>query len=327
MAVEITNSLLSLQPGVEAEAALPPQSFHWQLEDYAYFHKCGEITTSPDVQCFGFNCAFCPAICLQFSVFIDHIRSQHMQDMRRRYEVADEKIEQTTQTDFNLMLMDMHMDSDIFQMDATTEQAAGATTTAVAVAATTTATTMSTTNAIRPDKRTKKTNWNETWGSAAAETTLGLANVCMDLGMGMDMGNVGPQTQSQLQASSSSNNNNATLLQLSNKSLITTTTTTTTTTPAEIDFVHVLENPLPPSPHPYTQPVDSPRLHSIDSCGMIHDLSDVAAAAAAAVPITSLPPPAYAATLEANSRGALSVATPHRYETRRVVSIVVNRNR
>ncbi|KAH8372342.1 hypothetical protein KR093_011074, partial [Drosophila rubida] len=90
---------------------LPPQSFHWQLEDFAYFHKCGEITTSPDVQCFGFNCAFCPAICLQFSVFIDHIRGHHMQDMRRRYEVADAKIEQTTQTDFNQLLMDIHMDS------------------------------------------------------------------------------------------------------------------------------------------------------------------------------------------------------------------------
>lgn len=241
-----------------------------------------------------------------------------MQDMRRRYEVADEKIEQTTQTDFNLMLMDMHMDSDIFQMEqaATTPPTITTTTTA-------TATAMATTNiAIRPERRTKKANWNETWGSS--ETTLaGLANVCMDMGLamgmgGVEMGNVVPQTQSQ-----------ATLLQLSNKGLTTTTTTTTSTTPAEIDFVHVLENPLPPSPHPPASVHDSTQLHSIDPCGMIHELSDVAAVGAAGVAaVTALPPPAYSATLETNSRGAFtSVATtPHRYETRRVVSRV-KRNR
>lgn len=238
-----------------------------------------------------------------------------MQDMRRRYEVADEKIEQTTQTDFNLMLMDMHMDSDIFQMEQATATSA--------VPATTTATAMATTNAIRPERRTKKANWNETWGSS--ETTLaGLANVCMDMGVGMgmggvEMGNVVPQTQSQ-----------ASLLQLSNKGLTTTTTLTTTTptTPAEIDFVHVLENPLPRSPQPPPPVHDSTRLHSIDPCGMIHELSDVAAVGAAGVAVTALPPPAYSATLETNSRGAFtSVATtPHRYETRRVVSRV-NRNR
>lgn len=242
-----------------------------------------------------------------------------MQDMRRRYEVADEKIEQTTQTDFNLMLMDMHMDSDIFQMEQATATSA-APALAPATTTTTTATAMATTNiAIRPERRTKKANWNETWGSS--ETTLaGLANVCMDMGVGMgmgmggvEMGNVVPQTQSQ-----------ATLLQLSNKGL-TTTTTTTPTTPAEIDFVHVLENPLPRSPQTPPPVHDSTRLHSIDPCGMIHELSDVAAGVA----VTALPPPAYsAATLETNSRGAFtSVATtPHRYETRRVVSRV-NRNR
>lgn len=247
-----------------------------------------------------------------------------MQDMRRRYEVADEKIEQTTQTDFNLMLMDMHMDSDIFQMEQATATSA-APAPAPATTTTATATAMATTNiAIRPERRTKKANWNETWGSS--ETTLaGLANVCMDMGVGMgmgmggvEMGNVVPQTQSQ-----------ATLLQLSNKGL-TTTTTTTPTTPAEIDFVHVLENPLPRSPHPPPPVHDSStRLHSIDPCGMIHELSDVAAVGAAGVAVTALPPPAYsAATLETNSRGAFtSVATtPHRYETRRVVSRV-NRNR
>jgi len=67
----------------------------WQLEDYAFFRKCGEITVSPDVQSFGFNCAFCPAICLQFSVFMDHIRVQHTQDVSRRYETEEERCPQT----------------------------------------------------------------------------------------------------------------------------------------------------------------------------------------------------------------------------------------
>ncbi|XP_017066104.1 uncharacterized protein LOC108104500 [Drosophila eugracilis] len=79
------------------------QSSNWQLEDYAFFRKCGEITASPDVQSFGFNCSFCPAICLQFSVFMDHIREQHTQDMRRRYESGEEK---NHQTDLVIMELD-----------------------------------------------------------------------------------------------------------------------------------------------------------------------------------------------------------------------------
>ncbi|XP_016943469.3 uncharacterized protein rgr [Drosophila suzukii] len=83
-----------------------PQSSNWQLEDYAFFRKCGEITASPDVQSFGFNCAFCPAICLQFSVFMDHIRVQHTQDMRRRYEAGEGRSQQQTQTDLVIMELD-----------------------------------------------------------------------------------------------------------------------------------------------------------------------------------------------------------------------------
>ncbi|XP_043641888.1 uncharacterized protein LOC122612378 [Drosophila teissieri] len=75
----------------------------WQLEDYAFFRKCGEITASPDVQSFGFNCAFCPAICLQFSVFMDHIRVQHTQDVSRRYETEEER---NPQTDLVIMELD-----------------------------------------------------------------------------------------------------------------------------------------------------------------------------------------------------------------------------
>ncbi|KAH8277683.1 hypothetical protein KR018_003539 [Drosophila ironensis] len=88
---------------------IQPQEPHpqWPLEDYAYFRKCGEITASPDAQCFGFNCAFCPSICLQFSVFADHIRAQHAQDMRRRYESGGEKLEQATQTDLLILEMDL----------------------------------------------------------------------------------------------------------------------------------------------------------------------------------------------------------------------------
>ncbi|KAH8245848.1 hypothetical protein KR038_005429 [Drosophila bunnanda] len=84
------------------------QSLSWQLEDYAYFRKCGEITASPDVQSFGFNCAFCPAICLQFSVFMDHVREQHTQEVRRRYDAvtAGERAEQQTQTDLVIMELD-----------------------------------------------------------------------------------------------------------------------------------------------------------------------------------------------------------------------------
>ncbi|KAH8232898.1 hypothetical protein KR026_001739 [Drosophila bipectinata] len=97
--------MLPLQEQVQQQES-PAQSLTWQLEDYAYFRKCGEITASPDVQCFGFNCAFCPSICLQFSVFMDHIRLQHTQDVRRRYEGVQEKVEKTTQTDLVIMEMD-----------------------------------------------------------------------------------------------------------------------------------------------------------------------------------------------------------------------------
>ncbi|XP_030559417.1 uncharacterized protein LOC115761691 isoform X1 [Drosophila novamexicana] len=239
MALEITNSILSLQPAVEAET-LAPQSFHWQLEDYAYFHKCGEITSSPDVQCFGFNCAFCPAICLQLSVFIDHIRGQHMQDMRRRYEGADEKIEQTTQTDFNLMIRDMHRE----QMDTTP--------------ALTTA--MATTN-TRMDKRAKKPNWSEAQGA-------GLLDMGLDLGL--DLVNM-----VQAQGLPKTSNNNATLFQLGNTNPKTTTTTTATSTPADLDFVYVMENPLPPSPPPsadISSDGNSPsRLHQLHPFEMLHE--------------------------------------------------------
>ncbi|XP_032292850.1 uncharacterized protein rgr isoform X2 [Drosophila virilis] len=239
MALEITNSILSLQPAVEAET-LAPQSFHWQLEDYAYFHKCGEITSSPDVQCFGFNCAFCPAICLQLSVFIDHIRGQHMQDMRRRYEGAEEKIEQTTQTDFNLMIRDMHRE----QMD---------TTPALTPA-------MATTN-TRLDKRTKKPNWNEAQGA-------GLLDMGLDLGL--DLANM-----VQAQSLPKTSNNNATLLQLGNTNPTTTTTTATMSTPADLDLVYVMENPLPPSPPPsadISSDGNSPsRLHQLDPFEMLHE--------------------------------------------------------
>ncbi|XP_017044650.1 uncharacterized protein LOC108090463 [Drosophila ficusphila] len=82
------------------------QCSNWQLEDYAFFRKCGEITASPDVQSFGFNCAFCPAICLQFSVFMDHIRMQHTQDMRRRYDSGEERAQQQSETDLVIMELD-----------------------------------------------------------------------------------------------------------------------------------------------------------------------------------------------------------------------------
>ncbi|KAL7737882.1 hypothetical protein ACLKA6_006257 [Drosophila palustris] len=286
MAVEITNSILSLQPANVVELE-PQQSFHWQLEDYAYFHKCGEITTSPDVQSFGFNCAFCPAICLQFSVFVDHIRGHHMQDVRGRYEAADEKIEQTTQTDFNLMLMD----SNGFQIDPTT-------------------TAMATTNA-RLDKHMKKSNWNDTTVTpttvgltdtvTASTVTMGLLDVS-NMDMGIDLAGI-----------VNDNNNNATLLQLSNAATTTTSETTATTTPAEIDFVYVIENPLPPSPPPsadISSDEQSPQLlHSLDPFEMLHETS------------TDTHTHIHAhthSTLEACSKGALCVSAPPRYETRRV---------
>ncbi|XP_060655179.1 uncharacterized protein LOC132790614 [Drosophila nasuta] len=313
MAVEITNSILTLQPAVELEALLPPQSFHWQLEDYAYFHKCGEITTSPDVQCFGFNCAFCPAICLQFSVFIDHIRGHHMQDMRRRYEVADTKIEQTTQTDFNLMLMDMHMDSDVVEPAATAN--------------------------ARLDKRMKKSNWTDTMGTmGSTDATVGL----LDVDMGFDLAGIVQTTPQTPGGNNNSNNNNnnsnvTTLMQLSNAGTTTAnaTTTTTTTMPAEIDFVYVMENPLPPSPPPSadisSDEQQSPRLlHSMDPFEMLHEANTVQHT----THTTTTPLHTHIqqqqqqqhtqaqSTLEAWSRGALNVAvssaTPPRYETRRV---------
>ncbi|KAH8401318.1 hypothetical protein KR009_004483 [Drosophila setifemur] len=95
--------MLPLQEQVQQDQQEP---VNWQLEDYAYFRRCGEITASPDGQCFGFNCAFCPAICLQISVFMDHVRAQHPEDVRRRYEGAGEKVERTTQTDLVIMEMD-----------------------------------------------------------------------------------------------------------------------------------------------------------------------------------------------------------------------------
>ncbi|XP_064543743.1 uncharacterized protein rgr [Drosophila montana] len=282
MALEITNSILSLQPALEAET-LAPQSFHWQLEDYAYFHKCGEITSSPDVQCFGFNCAFCPAICLQLSVFIDHIRGQHMQDMRRRYEGADDKIEQTTQTDLNLMIRDLQRD----QMD-TTATATG-TTPALTAA-------MATTN-TRPDKRTKKPNWNEAQGP-------GLMDMGLDLGLDL-------ASMVQAQALPKTSNNNATLVQLGNTNP---TTTTTTSTPVDLDFVYVMENPLPPSPPPsadISSDGNSPsRLHSLDPFEMLHE------AVSSSVEHTATATPTL--LFEAVSRGGGNVVAPPRYETRRV---------
>ncbi|XP_020802816.1 uncharacterized protein LOC110179568 [Drosophila serrata] len=100
------------------------QSLSWQLEDYAYFRKCGEITASPDVQSFGFNCAFCPAICLQFSVFMDHVREQHTQEVRRRYDAvtAEERAEQQAQTDLVIMELDC---PEMYPLEGTPQKKAG----------------------------------------------------------------------------------------------------------------------------------------------------------------------------------------------------------
>ncbi|XP_023167414.2 uncharacterized protein LOC111597103 [Drosophila hydei] len=302
MAVEITNSILSLQPAVEAEP-LAPQSFHWQLEDYAYFHKCGEITTSPDVQCFGFNCAFCPAICLQFSVFIDHIRGHHMQELRRRYEGADTKIEQTTQTDLNLMIMDMHLEG-----EPTTTTAAATTTT------TTSTTALNTTPTPMATKRTKNPpNWNE------AQATMGL----LDMDMGLDLVNIAQASALPAQALPKTSNNNAALLQLNN------TAAAATTTPAEMDFVYVMENPLPPSPPPsadISRCEQNARLHSIDPFEILHEVCSSTVAHTQAHTQThththanaGTHTQANASTYEAESSGAVSVVAHPRYETRRV---------
>ncbi|TDG39752.1 hypothetical protein AWZ03_013833 [Drosophila navojoa] len=339
MAVEITNTILSLQPTVEAEP-LAPQSFHWQLEDYAYFHKCGEITTSPDVQCFGFNCAFCPAICLQFSVFIDHIRGHHMQELRRRYEGADAKIEQTTQTDLNLMIMDMHLEGE-------PTQAANATINGTALATTTTTTTTmlnATPTPVATTKRTKNPpNWNE------AQASMGL----LDMDMGLDLANVVPES-----ALPKTSNNNAALMQLNSPATAAATialATTTTiaaaaATPDEMNFVYVMENPLPPSPPPsadISRCEQNARLHSIDPFEILHEVCSSAVAHThthtqphtQALAQTQAQAQAHAHahanthththtqastntnTYEAaESSGAVSVVAHPRYETRRVVS-------
>jgi len=176
--------------------------------------------------------------------------------------------------------------------------------------ATTTAT--ATTNA-RLDKRVKKSNWNDTMGTVGSTdvqsaVTMGLLDVSMD--MDIDLASIVNAAPTQ-----TVNNNNATLLQLSNTATTTTTgtttTTTTTTTPAEIDFVYVMENPLPPSPPPsadISSDEQSPRLlHSIDPFEMLHEAG------------THTHSHTFS-TLEACSKGALCVSAPPRYETRRVVS-------
>lgn len=79
---------------------LAQQVYNWQLEDFACFRKCGEITVSPDAQTYGMNCHFCPGICLQFDVFIEHIREVHAERVSGLYQQTDGegKCEQSTQT-------------------------------------------------------------------------------------------------------------------------------------------------------------------------------------------------------------------------------------
>lgn len=59
----------------------------WQPEDYALFRKCGEITVSPDAQCLGFNCGFCPSTCLKTDVFLDHLQDQHKEQVFNMYQI------------------------------------------------------------------------------------------------------------------------------------------------------------------------------------------------------------------------------------------------
>ncbi|XP_037949547.1 zinc finger protein 573 [Teleopsis dalmanni] len=78
------------------------QEANWQLEDYAIFKKCGEITVSPDEQFFGLNCVFCSGICLQFDIFMQHIREQHSQDIEVLYlESGKNEKEQITQMELD----------------------------------------------------------------------------------------------------------------------------------------------------------------------------------------------------------------------------------
>ncbi|XP_039954283.1 uncharacterized protein LOC120770767 [Bactrocera tryoni] len=82
---------------------LAQQVYNWQLEDFACFRKCGEITVSPDAQTYGMNCRFCAGICLQFDVFIEHIREVHAERVSALYQQTDAcggeaKCEQSTQT-------------------------------------------------------------------------------------------------------------------------------------------------------------------------------------------------------------------------------------
>uniref|UniRef100_A0A0A1WQ63 Zinc finger and BTB domain-containing protein 49 n=1 Tax=Zeugodacus cucurbitae TaxID=28588 RepID=A0A0A1WQ63_ZEUCU len=81
---------------------LAQQVYNWQLEDFACFRKCGEITVSPDAQTYGMNCRFCPGICLQFDVFIEHIREVHAERVSGLYQQTDVcgegNCEQSTQT-------------------------------------------------------------------------------------------------------------------------------------------------------------------------------------------------------------------------------------
>lgn len=70
----------------------------WKDQDYAFFRKCGEITVSPDQQCFGFNCRFCAGVCLQFEVFQQHIKNQHSNQIEELYLGAAEVQSIQTQT-------------------------------------------------------------------------------------------------------------------------------------------------------------------------------------------------------------------------------------
>ncbi|XP_030381889.1 uncharacterized protein LOC115629544 [Scaptodrosophila lebanonensis] len=291
MALAATSTTTTNEPPTTMLPAVEQvQEFNWQLEDYAYFSKCGEITTSPNLQCFGFNCAFCPAICLQFDVFMAHIHSYHVQDMRLRYDCdySDEKIEKATQTD--LMIMDMHMDIDVFQIDDNVNSANSG-----AGAATKTTQTATPTNTTRSDKRIKKCNWN---GPA------------MDMEMDIDRELVGIVGE----------NDNKTKPPTATPLQLNTEPGTATATMPEIDFVYIMENPLPPSPPPSADILydEQCTLQSIDPYEMLHDVCMVA-------PTHTKPHTPHTHTiLEELEESMVAMPLPEavglgaRYETRRV---------
>ncbi|XP_067626394.1 uncharacterized protein rgr isoform X2 [Eurosta solidaginis] len=99
---------------------------NWQLGDFACFRKCGEITVSPDAKTYGMNCHFCPGICLQFDVFVEHMREVHAERVSALYDeqqsqtLKGEKCEQSTQTPTEMESFSLGAATDIFKLSSTT---------------------------------------------------------------------------------------------------------------------------------------------------------------------------------------------------------------